>query len=313
MNFSSASEHLRGLFLESIGLHMRSDVPLAAALSGGLDSSAVVCAMRYLQPNMPLNTFTFVAPGQAIDETAWAQYVNQHVGAISHRVEVHPDELAADLDEMITAQGEPFGSTSIYAQFRVFKAARQAGMLVTLDGQGADELLAGYAGYPHARLRTIAGRGDFVGAARFLTQWQQWPGRTYRQVPQVIAQAFLPEVAISSLRTWRGHQRSTCLDHTWFLRRGISCSLHVELPHHSADDLPERHLAAALRHAQTVSGLPSLLRHADRNSMHWSLETGFRFSLPTWLSFFSMPGIICSSSRKPSTSFVPQCMELSPT
>lgn len=290
LSFAAASDQLRSLYLESIALHLRSDVPLAAALSGGLDSSAVVCAMRHLEPSMPLHTFTFVAPGDAIDETEWAEVVIRHVNAIPHRVEVNPDELAADLDDMISAQGEPFGSTSIYAQYRVFKAAREAGMIVTLDGQGADELLAGYSGYPHARLRTMVASGDLIGAARFLKRWSQWPGRSLSHLPQVMAQGLLPEPVASWLREQRGKKASPWLDHGWFARHGVSSGVQTGCPSQAADDLAGRHLMAALRQAQSISGLPALLRHADRNSMHWSLESRVPF-LTTRLAEFllSMP------------------------
>ena len=120
LSFSDAAERLRELFLKSIQLHLRSDVPLGAALSGGVDSSAVVCAMRYLEPEMSIHTFSYVARGSTIDEECWVDIVNDYVGAIPHKIVVQPEDLAHDLDEMIRAQGVPFGGTSIYAQYRVF-------------------------------------------------------------------------------------------------------------------------------------------------------------------------------------------------
>jgi asparagine synthase (glutamine-hydrolysing) len=132
LSFEDAAAQLREMFLNSVRLHLRSDVPVGAALSGGVDSSAVVCAMRHLEPDMPIHTFSYVARGSAVDEEAWVDIVNTHVGAIAHKVVVEPDDLAGDLNDMIRAQGEPFGGTSIYAQYRVFKAAREAGIVVTM-------------------------------------------------------------------------------------------------------------------------------------------------------------------------------------
>lgn len=290
LSFQDASEQLREMFLRSVQLHLRSDVPLGAALSGGLDSSAVVCAMRHLEPEMPIHTFTFAAPEEAIDESAWAAQVNEHVGAIPHRIEVHPNELAADLDAMIAAQGEPFGSTSIYAQFRVFKAAREAGMVVTLDGQGADELLAGYAGYPHARLRTLVSKGELVSSLRFLRRWSQWPGRSLAQIPQLMLVGLLPPMLKARLRRLHGRSSSHWLDHDWFQRQGIAYLNQSTGYGELATDRSGRNLSAALRQDLTISGLPPLLRHADRNSMHWSLESRVPF-LTTQLAEFllSMP------------------------
>jgi asparagine synthase (glutamine-hydrolysing) len=103
--------------------------------------------------------------------------VATHVGAVSHKVEVDSGGLARDLDDMLVAQGEPFGSTSIYAQYVVYRAFREQGVTVSLDGQGADELLAGYHGYPGHRLRSMLERGRYGEAAAFLGRWSRWPGR----------------------------------------------------------------------------------------------------------------------------------------
>ncbi|WP_332744065.1 asparagine synthase (glutamine-hydrolyzing), partial [Hydrogenophaga sp.] len=119
LSFEQAAEALREKLLHSVRLQLRSDVALGAALSGGLDSSTIVCAMRHVEPGLPIHTFSYVARGSAVSEEKWVDRINAHVGAIGHKVEVAPDELARDLEDMIVSQGEPFGSTSIYAQYRV--------------------------------------------------------------------------------------------------------------------------------------------------------------------------------------------------
>ena len=82
---------------------------------------------------LPINTFSYIARGSAVSEESWVDRINQYVGATPHKVFVTADELARDLDDMIRTQGEPFGSTSIYAQYRVFQLAKQSGVTVTLD------------------------------------------------------------------------------------------------------------------------------------------------------------------------------------
>lgn len=71
--------------------------------------------MRLIEPDLELNTFSFVTPGFEESEHEWARFVSQFVGSRSHEVIPHAHDLRRDLDEMILAQGEPFGSTSIYA------------------------------------------------------------------------------------------------------------------------------------------------------------------------------------------------------
>jgi asparagine synthase (glutamine-hydrolysing) len=271
-----AAARLRNLFIDSVRLHLRSDVPVGAALSGGIDSSAIVCAMRLAEPDMPLHTFTFVAPGSPVDEERWADLVNGHVGAIVHKVEVNPDELARDLDAMIRAQGEPFGSTSIYAQYRVYRAAREAGIVVTLDGQGADELLAGYDGFPSGAIASLLERRRIGAALGLSREWSRWPGRTLSGALRALASgartAWLPKAA-RSVRV-PGRSRPP------WLHAGRCRELGLDLPPERGPygtEARQRRLVEQLRAALAGKGLAALLRHGDRNSMSWSIESRVPF------------------------------------
>lgn len=193
LSFEQAAVKLRELFLNNIRLHMRSDVPLGAALSGGLDSSAVVSAMRAISPDSELHTFTYVALGSDKNEEVWADQVVAHTKAKAHKIYVAPTELITDLDDMITRLGEPFGSTSIYAQYRVFKAARESGIIVTLDGQGADELLAGYDGYPVSLMQSLIEKRQFFKAFSFIRLWANWPRRGKQEAWAVTKAAIAPD------------------------------------------------------------------------------------------------------------------------
>jgi len=66
--FDDAVEQVREQFLTNIRLHLRSDVRVGAALSGGIDSSAIVCVMRYVEPDMPIHTFSYIAEGSSVNE-----------------------------------------------------------------------------------------------------------------------------------------------------------------------------------------------------------------------------------------------------
>jgi len=290
LSFVDAVDELRQRFLSNVRLHLRSDVPVGAALSGGVDSSAVVCAMRYVEPDMPIHTFTYVARGSSIDEESWADQVNQHVGAIPHKVEADFDHLDRDIDELILCQGEPFGSTSIYAQYLVFQAARQAGIVVTLDGQGADELVAGYSGYPSARLRSLIAEGNLPGAMQFAAAWSSWPGRSRRKAAAMAVRAVLPDRQSQWLRRLYGLRQIPWLDQAWLQSRGIDFGLSIKARFDSSDDAGGRSLVYALRESLMGSGLAPLLRHADRNSMHWSIESRVPFLTPDLAEFLlSLP------------------------
>jgi asparagine synthase (glutamine-hydrolysing) len=276
LSFADAAAQLRTMFLDGIRLHLRSDVPLGAALSGGVDSSAVVCAMRHVAPDMPIHTFSYVARGSYVDEENWADLVNAYVGAIAHKVVVKPEELATDLDDLIQAQGEPFGSTGIYAQYRVFKLANEHGVTVTLDGQGADEMLAGYSGYPGPRMRSMLEKGEVLDLVRFINKWSQWPGRSIRLgVRECVAQ-FLPQQLRNTAYKLMGNKPGP----VWLNIPALEAAGVVR-------DLPDaiqlenspagRRLMATLRQILAGQGLNALLRHGDRNSMRWSVESRVPF------------------------------------
>ena len=285
ITFEQAAEKIRDIFLRSIRLHLRSDVPLAAMLSGGLDSSSIVCAMRTVEPDMDIHTFSFLAPEGSKSEEPWIDIVNQHVKAIPHKVILSSDGLMADLDRLILSQGEPFGSTSLYAQYGVCRKIRSAGVKAILDGQGADGLLAGNVGYPVPRLHSMLERGEFFRAARFLSNWSRWPDRNRVTELKRAVDELTTGRTNALIRRLAGHP----LYPPW-VRARILNELGVTTPHNrieTADDARCRRLAAYLRYVITRRGLPLLLRHVDRNSMAYSIETRTPF-LTTELAHFVM-------------------------
>ncbi len=284
LSFEEAAMQLREMFLKNVRIHLRSDVPLGAALSGGIDSSAVVCAMRHLEPDMPIHTFSYIARGSAIDEERWVDVVNDFVGAIPHKVVVSTQELGHDLDDMIRIQGEPFGGTSIYAQYRVFQLARENGIIVTLDGQGADELLAGYSGYPDAYLRSLFELGDYKIGLSFLRAWAQWPGRSYRQILTSIGSQIIPDNARNFAYRLLGRNPAPAwLNLSYLTKHGFHTRPQSHAPY--GIDAKGRRLVESLRMALTGKGLTSLLRHGDRNAMCRSIESRVPFLTPDLAEF----------------------------
>lgn len=139
---TEAARQLETVLRDSVTIHLRSDVPVGCALSGGLDSSAVAALVA--QQGARLETFSAVFPGFRLDETRFIDTVVAHTGARSHRVSPTPAELLADLDRFLWCHDEPVGSLSQYAAYAVARLTRSAGVPVTLNGQGGDEVLGGY-------------------------------------------------------------------------------------------------------------------------------------------------------------------------
>ena len=273
--FDDAVEQVREQFLQNIRLHLRSDVPLGAALSGGIDSSAVVCAMRHVEPDLPIHTFSFIAEGSDVNEEHWVDRVNQHVGAISHKVRITPQELEHDLDDMIRAQGEPFGSTSIYAQYRVFQLAKESGITVTLDGQGADEMLAGYSGYPGPRLRSLLETGQITAAWQFWNQWAQWPGRSRMLAAKYLVSELTNGSLYEALRKLDGKPTNPhWINPGPLLEQGVRLNKPRIRPEFQVKG---RRVMDELALSLSRRGIGSLLRHGDRNSMRFSIESRVPF------------------------------------
>ena len=152
-------------------LHLRSDVPIA--LSG---DRFVGYRYRRRRAEGRSLIFSFVTDDPTIGEERFADLAAKSAGATARKVRIEPGELAADLDRLMAAQDEPFGSTSIYAQYRVFRLAAEHKIKVMLDGQGADEMLAGYLGYLPARLGSLIGRGRWLKAYALAGRAARRPG-----------------------------------------------------------------------------------------------------------------------------------------
>ena len=140
--FNSAEEY-RELFSSSVGLRLRSDVPVGVCLSGGLDSSSIVSVLLKDYNKKDLNTFSAIyGKNESGDES---EYIDEFKSKplSMHFTSPTLDSLMEDISLFVKAQAEPVPSTSPYAQFKVMELARN-NVVVTLDGQGADESLAGY-------------------------------------------------------------------------------------------------------------------------------------------------------------------------
>ena len=242
---------LRALLTDAVRLRLRADVPVGTCLSGGIDSSTIVALIaRLLATEHPESvgeqqrTFSAVYADPRFDERRFMEVAAVSAGVVGAYVEPSPDRLRADLLDLVWAQDEPFGSLSIYAQYCVMRRAAES-VTVVLDGQGADEQLAGYLAYQGTYLSTLARRGRSV---RFV------------------------EEALGTLRHHRGFFANAIRQ--LVVRRGRRGLLRVDAPpvHRYAGDLDR-----VLLQETTVTNLPALLHYEDRNSMHFSIEARVPF------------------------------------
>ena len=147
INHKEAIDKFNELFNLSISKRMRSDVELGSSFSGGLDSSSVVSTMINNFPNKKFNTFTARFNDERYDEGYFINCFKKQYEFISHNTWPNENLIIEELDKIFYHQEEPFGSTSIIAQWEVMKLAKNKKVTVLLDGQGADETIAGYYKY----------------------------------------------------------------------------------------------------------------------------------------------------------------------
>lgn len=301
VSFDDAAEEFRGLFLESVSLHMRSDVPVGAALSGGLDSSSIVGGMRHLNPSAEIHTFSFIDRNPRLSEESWMDLANSFNGTIPHKIFLDSRSLFdEDFDNLILAQSEPFPDLSIYSQFKVFEAAKKEGITVTLDGQGADELLAGYWGFPESRLHSLLSQGDVAGVVEFLRGWPQYPGRSIRGLLSTAFATYLPSIRRSEGFIKTSTKFGIMGDHSLglFDAEAVSMATSEVEPWTGKRQNRSRRLAEALAEALGPKRLTSLLRYSDRNSMRSSIESRVPFLTRKMAEFtLSLPETYLLSQR----------------
>jgi asparagine synthase (glutamine-hydrolysing) len=154
-------EQLHDLLLKSVRTRLRSDVPVGTSLSGGLDSSSIVAAIDAIKKHGGDSEawcnvcFSAIFPGFEKDEQIWGQKVAGQFGIRRYEVKPTEHDLLQHWQDLVYHQEEPLQSSSVMAQYMVYREAKEEAVSVLLDGQGADEILAGYGKYSHWYLQQL--------------------------------------------------------------------------------------------------------------------------------------------------------------
>jgi len=279
-----AAAELQAILRRSVELHLRSDVPVAVALSGGLDSATIIMLEKDLQRQKETCTFSFIADNPEINEEAWIDLLIERSGVDGHKVRIDPRSLPQELDSLVRAADEPFSTTSIFAQTKVFDAVRTAGFKVILSGQGADETFAGYLPYLSSRLRSLLSKGQLARAARFIRA----ASRENQASPAFIITRLLGQVATGSfervLRQVAGEPVTPAwLNKKWFDQHGVR-------PRGVARNRRDAPLKSHLANTLFDYTIPAILRHTDRTSMAHSIECRVPFLTTELVEFaYALP------------------------
>ena len=283
-------EIIKEKFLENLKFNCRSDVRIGIPLSGGIDSSSIACGLRHLFPDMDIHTFTYKAKDQSFNESKWADKVNKFIGAVSHEILISPNSLINDLNNLINAQGEPFVSTSVYAGYCVYKNINESDIVVSLDGQGADELLGGYQGYVGQRILSMLESRQYLKLIKFLINWKNLRNSSYLYPIIDFARIVLPDKIYNLFSNLYGRNTSPNWINKSFLKDNYENIKFKEERYLRKDSFKTKRVTEALINAITGRGLRALLRYGDRNSMISSVESRFPFLESDFANFmFSLP------------------------
>jgi asparagine synthase (glutamine-hydrolysing) len=237
-----AAGRLRELLSDAVAIRLRADVPVGLLLSGGVDSSGIAGILAAGPRNaLPGPAISLRYPGRPdIDESSYSDAVLRATGFSGDYVEPSADDFDRELDELVISLDSPPLGSGMLAQRLLYRRARSLGFIVTLVGQGSDELFGGYEPWD-VHVTQLWNRGRRAAALRegFLSGRRRWG-------------------LLTGLRHTLGVIRTS--------RRGLPCRCAIDgtLQDH------QRHLLA-------VDYLPSILDDEDRNSMAFGVESRLPF------------------------------------
>lgn len=256
---NDAADEFHARFERAVRLRLRSDVPVGVSLSGGLDSSAVLCEARRVAPDSAFQSFSSCFTDARIDERPYMAAVATAANSAKHWMFPDAESFWKAAETIAHHQDEPMGGPSVFAQWSIMREARKNGVPVLLGGQGGDESLCGYRKYYFFHVWHLFRRLNpaFLREAPALLT-------TFAEVDWSIAAVgrYLPAIARKRVSP---------------LERLSSPALRKS----ARDSAPLLGAARGLAERQKIdlltSSIPCLLRHEDRNSMAHSIETRLPF------------------------------------
>lgn len=282
LGFDEHASMFRELFVDSVKLTSRRDVPMGVCLSGGLDSTSIASTLASATDEHVVKTFTAYYEGAGnVDERPYIDYVLRRYPQIeAHYISPTDKDVAAALERIVWMMDAPLPSSSYISQYFVMQLAAEHGVKVVLDGQGSDEIMGGYM---HSLYRVIA---DSLRSGKIGEACSEWRAHSHRQSYGTGKQ--LNVLAKSILTALRDEPQLYALElqrtYPWiFTTPASSVPLRLEMPSGSR-------LNAFLYNLIHVTLLPTLLHTEDLNSMAFSIESRVPFLDHRLVQFcFSLP------------------------
>lgn len=268
-NKEQVVSEFRSLFEDSIKLRLRSDVPVGSCLSGGMDSSSIVCEVNNQLKSMDninksvigerQKTFSSCSEDKRFDERYFIEYVTDKTGVEKEFIFPDSNDLIRDIEKLVYYQEEPFTSTSIYAQWSIMRKAREKGVIVLLDGQGADEIMAGYRKFRIYLFKELIRSRKYVLALNELLNGI-YQFRTSNNLKQDLFKIF----RIYGKKK-KNHEFMQFINKDFLAQK------------RNRKNVIAKDFATALYNDIKKYSLPSLLRYEDKNSMVFAIESRVPF------------------------------------
>lgn len=273
-NFRDQALSFKNLLEDAVRLRLRADVPVGSCLSGGLDSTSIVCLMSGILDKAQVagkqKTFSACAEHKKYDERGYIDQVVSKTEVEAHYTYPNVVELFSEVEKITWHQDEPFGSTSIFAQWKVFQKANECRIKVMLDGQGADEILAGYHSFfgKHWAKLLFAFRWNKLRIE--LKAARSVHGYSWARIARTLALSLLPKFMIGMLKNLR---LSFVKSEIWFDKNKFGVGSAGKL-------LPQSKgfgISAVSKSQLFNTSVPMLLHWEDRDSMAHGIESRVPF------------------------------------
>jgi asparagine synthase (glutamine-hydrolysing) len=277
----SATQQISAMLDHSVKIRLRADVKAGSSLSSGIDSASIAESISR-HHSAGFESFSAVFPGFEKDESVQINELTRLLKLKNHQTSPAADDLVSSFERLIYHQEQPIVSASVLVQYKVFELARQEGVTVLLDGQGADELFGGYRHYLHWFLQEQWRAGNWSRKRKELALFRQNGWKPDWGFKNLLAASF-PQAAQSQLIKKQANQ----------IRMLSHVNSDYKTSFFSEQDLYKplvTSLNDILYFDLTMGKLPELLRYADRNSMSFGRELRLPFLDHALVEFvFSLP------------------------
>ncbi len=267
LSYDEAVASFKEKFLESVTLHLRSDVKVGACLSGGIDSSALVSAISTLDP-LPLESFTIFYEGkESVDERPWVKEVIKEYPNINpHYFTPSDTELKGEFSKILYHQDAPLPGSSPVSQYFLMQLAGSNKIKVVIDGQGSDEYLLGYMHFYFSVYAHLIKKWQFGEVFKTLRAHCKTQQLNFIKTIQVVAKS-IAKLVLGEQVYKRYEYRNR---YAGVLKEEIKSDLWKSFENGNPID-------SVVQNALFQDILPTLLHFEDRNSMAYSIESRVPF------------------------------------